>query len=172
MRKLISHGGEGSEANIDVELRTEFPGIGGKITTAQAVMTALRKEFCANDKLGHRMFLRHMIIKKLDDLFLRKGFYQFPHIPRPLGSISKQQGEKKEKKLRPIFMNGSLAPKNFHGNTPTRKAGLLFYIWTTGKNFARHSILPALTWEPIARMPTTAASPKISSINSAKLITA
>jgi len=84
----IGRGGLGSEAEIFVELRTMFPGIGGTIITQQAVAVALREEFSKEPKRGHKMFLRHAIIKKLDDYFHRKGIYGFPHIPRPLGSIS------------------------------------------------------------------------------------
>lgn len=86
--KFIGCGGFGSEANVNIELRTEFPGIGGTIITQQAVAVALREEFKKEPKLGHKMFLRHTIIKKLEDYFQRKGVYQFSHIPRPLGSIS------------------------------------------------------------------------------------
>jgi len=84
----VGHGGAGSEANIVIELRTKFPGIGGTIITQQAVPVALREEFNKAPKMGHKMFLKHAIIKKLEDYFQRKGIYKFPHIPRPLGSIS------------------------------------------------------------------------------------
>ncbi len=85
----IGHGGAGSEANIVVELRTRFPGIGGTIITQQAVPVALREEYSKMPKKGHKMFLKHAIIKKLEDYFQRKGIYKFPHVPRPLGSISR-----------------------------------------------------------------------------------
>ncbi len=85
----IGHGGSGSEANIFVELRTMFPGIGGTIITQQAVVVALREEYSKAAKIGHKMFLRNTIIKKIEDYFHRKGVYKFAHIPRPLGSISK-----------------------------------------------------------------------------------
>jgi hypothetical protein len=39
------------------------------------------------------MFLRHAIIKKVEDYFHRKGRYVFSHIPRPLGSISRDNGD-------------------------------------------------------------------------------
>lgn len=78
----------GSEARITIQLRTKFPGIGGTIITQQAVVVALREEFSKAPKTGHRMFLKHTIIKKLEDYFQKKGIYKFPHIPRPLGSIS------------------------------------------------------------------------------------
>ena len=85
----IGYGGFGSEAEIFVELRKLFPGIGGTIVTQQAVAVALREEFSKEFKKGHKMFLRHTIIKKLEDYFQRKGTYGFSHIPRPLGSISR-----------------------------------------------------------------------------------
>ena len=87
--EFICEGGSGSEANVKVELRTEFAGIGGTIITHEGVATALREEYTTTPKSGHRMFLRHAIIKKLEDYFYRTGAYMFAHIPRPLGSISK-----------------------------------------------------------------------------------
>ncbi len=87
--EFISEGGFGSEANIRLELRTEFPGIGGTIITREGVASALREEFNRFPKAGHCMFLRHTIIKKLEDHFYRTGVYKFAHIPRPLGSISR-----------------------------------------------------------------------------------
>ena len=87
--EFICEGGSGSEANVKVELRTIFAGIGGTIITNEGVATALREEFTPTPKSGHKMFLRHTIIKKLEDYFYRKGAYMFAHIPRPLGSISR-----------------------------------------------------------------------------------
>ncbi len=84
----IGCGGSGSEAKVYIELRTTFPGIGGRIETEQAVTTAFREEHSKSSKMGHRNFLKHMIIKKIEDYFHRRGLYKFPHIPRPLGSIS------------------------------------------------------------------------------------
>jgi len=91
--EFICEGGSGSEANVKVELRTIFAGIGGTIITNEGVATALREEYSPTQKSGHKMFLRHTIIKKLEDYFYRKGAYMFAHIPRPLGSISRT-GEK------------------------------------------------------------------------------
>jgi hypothetical protein len=91
--EFIRRGGEGGEAQVDVELRTLFPGIGGTILTRGGVTTALRKELGAMRGSGHIMFMRHMIIKKLDDFFYRSTAdkaYVYSHIPRPLGSISEQ----------------------------------------------------------------------------------
>jgi len=87
--EFICEGGSGSEANVKVELRTIFAGIGGTIITNEGVATALREEYTPTPKSGHKMFLRHTIIKKLEDYFYRKGSYMFAHIPRPLGSISR-----------------------------------------------------------------------------------
>jgi hypothetical protein len=87
--EFICEGGSGSEANVKVELRTIFAGIGGTILTNEGVATALREEYSPTPKSGHKMFLRHTIIKKLEDYFYRKKAYMFAHIPRPLGSISK-----------------------------------------------------------------------------------
>jgi hypothetical protein len=91
--EFICEGGSGSEANVKVELRTIFAGIGGTILTNEGVATALREEFTPISRAGHKMFLRHTIIKKLEDYFYRKGSYMFAHIPRPLGSISKTNEE-------------------------------------------------------------------------------
>ena len=87
--EFICEGGSGSEARIIVELRTKFPGLGGTVFTHEGVATALRIEYSPMPKSGHKMFLKHMIIKKLEDYFYRAGEYIFAHIPRPLGSISK-----------------------------------------------------------------------------------
>lgn len=89
--EFICEGGSGSEANVKVELRTIFAGIGGTILTNEGVATALREEYSPTPKSGHKMFLRHTIIKKLEDYFYRKGAYMFAHIPRPLGSISRAE---------------------------------------------------------------------------------
>lgn len=91
--EFISEGGAGSEASVRVELRTVFPGIGGTIITSEGVVAALRAEYHPTPKAGHRMFLRHAIIKKLDDYFFRKGVYVFSHVPRPLGSVSRGHDE-------------------------------------------------------------------------------
>jgi hypothetical protein len=87
--EFICEGGAGGEARVIVELRTKFPGIGGTIVTHEGVAAALREEYKITPKAGHKMFLRHAIIKKLDDYFHRTGVYFFAHVPRPLGSISR-----------------------------------------------------------------------------------
>jgi len=87
--EYVCEGGIGGSARVCVELRTEFPGIGGTIVTSEGVATAFREEFSPSPKSAHRLFLKHTIIKKLEDYFHRKGIYVFAHIPRPLGSISK-----------------------------------------------------------------------------------
>lgn len=86
--EFICEGGFGSEANIRLELRTDFPGLGGTLHTHEGVAAALREEYNRAPKIGHKMFLRHTIIKKLEDYFYRTRVYLFAHIPRPLGSIS------------------------------------------------------------------------------------
>jgi hypothetical protein len=91
--EFVCEGGIGATAEVCVELRTEFPGIGGTIITNEGVASALREEFSPSLKSAHRLFLRHTIIKKLEDYFFRKGVYAYAHIPRPLGSISRG-GEK------------------------------------------------------------------------------
>lgn len=87
--EVICEGGYGSEARVMVELRTKFPGIGGTIVTNEGVATALREEHNPTPKSGHKTFLKHVIIKKLEDYFYRTRVYMFSHIPRPLGSVSR-----------------------------------------------------------------------------------
>jgi len=87
--EFICVGGLGSEAEIDLELRSVFPGIGGTIRTFQAIAVAHRKEYNQTPDIGVSMFLRHTIIKKLEDYFFRKGVYRFAHVTRPLGSTDK-----------------------------------------------------------------------------------
>jgi len=87
--EFVCEGGIGSSAKVCIELRTKFPGIGGTIISHEGVACALREEFNPSPKSSHRIFLRHMIVKKLEDYFHRKGVYVFAHIPRPLGSMSR-----------------------------------------------------------------------------------
>jgi hypothetical protein len=87
--EFIHEGGTGSEARVDVELRTKFPGIGGTIDTYQGIAVARRNEFSTAPNIGHEMFLRHMLIKKLEDYFFKKGFYRYAHVTRPLGSAER-----------------------------------------------------------------------------------
>jgi len=87
--EFIHEGGTGSEARVDVELRTRFPGIGGTIDTYQAIAVARRNEFSKAPDIGNQMFLRHMLIKKLEDYFFKKGLYKYAHVTRPLGSTGR-----------------------------------------------------------------------------------
>ncbi len=88
--EFIAEGGIGAEARIIIELRTKFPGIGGTILTSEGAVSALREEFHPTPRSGHTMFLRHLIIKKLEDYFFRTQVYKVSHIPRPFGSISRE----------------------------------------------------------------------------------
>jgi len=74
---------------VDVELRSKFPGIGGTIDTYQAIAVAHRIEFSPAPEIGHEMFLRHALIKKLEDYFFKKGYYKYAHVTRPLGSTER-----------------------------------------------------------------------------------
>ena len=87
--EFIHEGGVGSEARVDVELRTRFPGIGGTIDTYQGIAVARRNEFSRAPDIGHEMFLRHTLIKKLEDYFFKKGYYRYAHVTRPLGSTER-----------------------------------------------------------------------------------
>ncbi|MFH1536622.1 MAG: hypothetical protein ABID45_01395 [Patescibacteria group bacterium] len=91
--RYICEGGDGSEATVAIELRTEFPGIGGTIVTQEGVPTAVRREYNQSSRIGHRIFLIMALVKKLDDYFFRRGVYAFAHIPRPLGSVSAGSGQ-------------------------------------------------------------------------------
>jgi hypothetical protein len=92
----IREAGAGSEARVIVELRTRFPGLGGLIVTQEGVAAALRIEYNQAPLVGHEMFIRHLIAKKLDDHFYRSGVYVFAHVPRVLGSISAGEREPRE----------------------------------------------------------------------------
>ncbi|HSB79006.1 MAG TPA: hypothetical protein VLM91_09470 [Candidatus Methylomirabilis sp.] len=92
----IREAGAGGEARIIVELRTRFPGLGGTILTQEGVAAALRIEYNQTPLVGHEMFIRHLIAKKLDDHFYRSGVYVFAHIPRVLGSVSLGEQEPRE----------------------------------------------------------------------------
>lgn len=85
----------GGEAKIREELRTRVPGLGGTIKTDEGVQVAFRMQKSISPPLkeGHRMLLRHTILKKLDDLFLRTGRYESAHVTRPFSSISKPAGQ-------------------------------------------------------------------------------
>lgn len=78
--EFICSGGSGSEAEIYIELRSVFPGIGDLIRTFQAIAVAHRKEYNQTINIGNRMFLKHTIIKKLEDYFFRKGVYRYAHV--------------------------------------------------------------------------------------------
>ena len=96
----------GGEALVYLQLRNVFPGPGGSITTEQDIATAFRVpngrpalEMIESDNITYdlqedrnqaslRFFLKHVILKKLDDFFFRSGVYGYAHIPRPLGCTS------------------------------------------------------------------------------------
>lgn len=86
--EYIYRGGEGDEAVVTVELRTVIPGISQVIKTTEGIVTAVRREKYPEPSLGHIMFLRNMLVKKLDDYFSWTGIYTYSHIPRAFGSIS------------------------------------------------------------------------------------
>lgn len=92
----IREAGAGSEARIIMELRTRFPGLGGTIVTQEGVASALRIEYNQAPFVGHEMFIRHLVAKKLDDFFYRSGVYVFAHVPRVLGSFSGGEREPRE----------------------------------------------------------------------------
>ncbi|TAL55325.1 MAG: hypothetical protein EPN86_03385 [Nanoarchaeota archaeon] len=77
----------GSEAIVRLYLMKDFPGIGGAIKTYQAIPVAVRMDRNYSPQVGHHMFLKHAVLKKLDDYFFRTGKYQYSHVSRPLGSL-------------------------------------------------------------------------------------
>lgn len=83
----VGGGGVGGEAQVRKQFRNFFPGVGGKIIIQQSIMAAWREEFNQAQGMGKRLFLKHLILKKLDDYFTRTDRYLFPHISRPLGSV-------------------------------------------------------------------------------------
>ncbi len=85
--KGVAGGGAGGEAQVRIQFRNVFPGIGGRVVIQQPIMAAWREEFNQAPGIGKRIFLKHLILKKLDDYFCRTGRYFFPHITRPLGSV-------------------------------------------------------------------------------------
>lgn len=89
----ICEGGSGGEAKILVQARNSFPGLGGVISSQQIVVAALRTEHSSLPGAGNELFLKHLIIKKLDDYFSRLGKYTYPHIARPLGSVSGKESK-------------------------------------------------------------------------------
>ncbi len=88
----IAEIGHGGEATVFLELRRSFPFFEKNFYTRRDFVTSYRVlhkgDTISKDLLFKRSFLeflRHLIAKKLDDCFLRKGLYKFPHIPRLLG---------------------------------------------------------------------------------------
>ena len=76
-----------SDSTLNYEIRREFPCIDGTIFTHQhiAVARITRDSDPACDS-GLRLFLRHFLLKKLENAFISLAQYNFSHIARPLGS--------------------------------------------------------------------------------------
>lgn len=81
--------GFGSEASVYLEIRNFFPGIGWDVYTTQQLACANREDSNYSKNIGHYNFLRHSIIKKLEDFFVQQNKYKTAHIPRPLASTDK-----------------------------------------------------------------------------------
>ena len=84
--KDLGAGGETRE--VKLLLMRDFPGIGGAIPIDQSLLSVYRVELSSTGEEGHRRYLIHSILKKLDDYFLMLGEYEYPHIARPLGSTA------------------------------------------------------------------------------------
>lgn len=85
--KRIKDLGFSGEAQVEIYMMKDFPGIGGVIGIEQSIAVALRTERNKTPGLGHDRFLIHSIMKKLDDFFFRTGKYEHAHVTRPLGSV-------------------------------------------------------------------------------------
>jgi len=84
--------GHGGEATVYIHLRRVFPFFEKMFITKRDFVVSYRvlhkANISSNELLIKRSFsefLRHLIAKKFDDYFLRKGHYKYPHIPRLLG---------------------------------------------------------------------------------------
>ncbi len=104
--ETICCGGYGGSAEVHIQIRNVFPGLGGIIRTEQDFVAACRIPRGTNlEKINNpnsditlesleskstmsalNVYFRHTLIKKLDDYFFRSGRYRFSHVPRPLGS--------------------------------------------------------------------------------------
>jgi len=73
-------------SSIDLEIRPNFPCIDGCIYTKQELLVAKYTQKTNTLDAGFEAFLRHLIIKKLDDAFITQKKYFYPHITRPFGS--------------------------------------------------------------------------------------
>lgn len=87
--KLIKDLGAGDETSeVKLLIMKDFPGIGGVIRKFQSIPSVYRVESGASGDIGHRRYLIHAILKKLDDYYARTGKYSFAHVARPLGSTA------------------------------------------------------------------------------------
>lgn len=104
--ETICCGGYGGSAEVHIQIRNIFPGLGGIIKTEKDFVAACRiprgtdlkkinnpNSDITLESLNNKqtlfalnVFFRHTLIKKLDDFFFRSGRYRFSHVPRPLGS--------------------------------------------------------------------------------------
>ena len=84
--------GHGGEATVYIQLRRSFPFFDKIFQTKRDFVVSFRvlhkgdissKELLFKKSFSE--FLRHLLAKKFDDYFLRKGYYKYPHIPRLLG---------------------------------------------------------------------------------------
>jgi hypothetical protein len=132
--EFIYEGGSGGEANVRIELRTEFPGLGGTLVTNEGVASAMREELKPSSKSGHKMYLRHMIIKKLDDYFYRKGVYKYSHVPRPFGSISQENGDSRQA----YIYEWAFGSEGFPWEYPDKEGNTTEIILHDWKEFVEH----------------------------------
>ncbi|RIL11129.1 MAG: hypothetical protein DCC75_02995 [Proteobacteria bacterium] len=72
---------------LDIELRRTFPCVDGTIVTQQELAVAkITRHLDPDPNSGFKLFLRHFIIKKIENALIAMGKYNYPHIARPLGA--------------------------------------------------------------------------------------
>ncbi|MFW6181676.1 MAG: hypothetical protein ACOC8N_08010, partial [Spirochaetota bacterium] len=72
---------------LELEIRSGFRCVDGVIFTLQEIPVArIRYILEADPDIGFKVFLRHFLVKKLENAFMSEGRYRYAHIPRPLGS--------------------------------------------------------------------------------------
>ena len=87
---LWTNAGQGDEAYVLKGPLAEIEGIGGIVTAERPIIVAKRTNWGnpVNKHQGHDLFCKHLILRILDEHFLRQGRYSHPHIPIPLGSFN------------------------------------------------------------------------------------
>ena len=115
----VAEGGAGGEAQVKTQFRNVFPGIGGTVRIQQPMMSAWREEFNQAPDIGKKIFLKHLILKKLDDFFAVRADTFFPTLPGRLVRAKKKilrLSLVRAGSWAGIGTNGFMAKMLFHGN--------------------------------------------------------